>query len=1069
MALDLVGRRDRANPEVQGYEVLHELGSGSMGTVYLARQLRLDRNVALKVLPRGVSLSARSRVRFLEEARSLARLHHENVVRVHDVIESGEVLAYAMDWVEGLSLQQVLVALADHPGRPDLAGLAAALGCEESELGASSLLSYLVQLGVTIATALEAVHEAGLVHRDVKPSNILIRRDGTPMLADFGLARGTESSLTRTGAFVGTPVYAPPEQLRSEGAELDGRADVYALAVTLFEAIAGARPFRASTMVDVLARIEAGAAPPLRKFAPHASRDLETILAKAMDPDLRRRYPTAGEFAADLLRLLRLEPIRARRAGPIRLLRAAVRRQGRALKGGVLGAALVAAVTLPFLIGPDQAARQREIDGLVEAARVGMLSLDRLHKIWLVSTMGVPDPESGVDSLGASISHYAEARALAPDDEALAMEAATVSVALELAGDGAQGESPSSELLDRLPAVARRWVETCSGRQVPLSAMPCDLTGATDADRLSIGLMAFLLGNYTLCEQSWLALDPLDPRYAFANAALGMLYQADGRPERAYPRLLQASSDFPGADLLFVELADLALQMGDLELAERWLRRSKATSSYRYRLVEGVLMHRKGQLEPARKQLAELPRLAPDFPAAWLEIARINLEDGDVTEARRKFNWLVTRWPNVATHRLEAARIALLVKDWRRYIDQVRYVMAADYGRDRSPGTVRDLLEILRIGGLRTLHEEGVRATGFRGRRTDRSFPAVPGVLAKFGGADGFDRMLRLLRGYDRLKRQLEPSLVQLVRRFEGLLPPKAPVPSRNLVWAKFRGAEPPAHTDHVMGETASGMILFGGSDGRGRLFGDTWLFDGVHWRMPELPLQPGARRRHAGAYDAKRRRFVMFGGSTLSVAGFRSDTWEFDGGIWLRVRTSKQPSPRNDHAMAYDPNSKRVLLFGGRDATGNRNDLWAYDGEDWVELQLPGSPPARRDHCACWDESANRLVVFGGYGPRKLGDTWVLAEGRWEELLGERLHRAGSAMAFDPRSSTVIRFSGQGFGPSYANTFVLEGDAWVRLTSTGPPIGRSGHALAKDPVNGRLLMFGGWHTGPLRGTWELR
>ena len=270
MAMEVLGPRIVTRPVVQDYEIVRELGRGSMGQVYLARQIDLDRLVALKVLPQGAALSQRSRQRFVEEARALAKLQHDNIVKVHEVIEEGDVLAYAMEWVDGLTLRQVLDQLRDS-ATDDLAEILGGDPAAVSSFGGESPMKCFVRLGVTIGHALHTVHEAGMVHRDVKPSNILIRRDGTPLLADFGLARGSDSDLTRTGTFVGTPIYAPFEQLQPvEGFEVDRRADVYALCVTLYEATSGVAPFQSNSTADMLARIEAGAIPRLRKAAPQA-------------------------------------------------------------------------------------------------------------------------------------------------------------------------------------------------------------------------------------------------------------------------------------------------------------------------------------------------------------------------------------------------------------------------------------------------------------------------------------------------------------------------------------------------------------------------------------------------------------------------------------------------------------------------------------------------------------------------------------------------------------------------------------------------------------------------------
>ncbi|HWL93155.1 MAG TPA: serine/threonine-protein kinase [Phycisphaerae bacterium] len=308
-------------PAFAGFTVLQELGRGGMGAVYLARQESLGgRPVALKVLPQSAGLSSRARDRFLVEARAIAKLRHPNVVAVHDVVQQDGVCAYAMEWVDGTSLASLidfLTAQFTAGGTRTRDGatmehIRAGLG-NEAGLNEASPVVFFVRIGLAMARALAVVHKAGLLHRDVKPSNILLRRDGTPLLADFGLVKDADSSLhTQAGQFAGTVAYAPPEQLRGETEAIDARSDVYALGVTLYHALALKLPFEAREPAGMLRRIEFGAALPLRAVNPRVPRDLETIVAAAMEADPARRYQSADEMADDLERLLSFQPIRAR-------------------------------------------------------------------------------------------------------------------------------------------------------------------------------------------------------------------------------------------------------------------------------------------------------------------------------------------------------------------------------------------------------------------------------------------------------------------------------------------------------------------------------------------------------------------------------------------------------------------------------------------------------------------------------------------------------------------------------------------------------------------------------------
>jgi eukaryotic-like serine/threonine-protein kinase len=255
--------------------IVREIGRGGMGVVYEAFQEGLDRPVAVKALDQKLARSKELVERFRREGRAIARLRHEAIVAVHDLVEKDEQLWMVTDFVDGADLARVL-----HDG-----------GALPAECVAI--------VGARVAEALDYVHFNGLLHRDVKPANVMVSRDGEVKLMDFGIAKGEDDpSLTRVGMLVGSPSYMAPEVLGGETA--GPAADVWALGVTLYELVAGEKPFRGANADELFGQIRKGRFRKVRAMAPDCPRRIARAIERCLRRIPAKRWKDAGELARAL-------------------------------------------------------------------------------------------------------------------------------------------------------------------------------------------------------------------------------------------------------------------------------------------------------------------------------------------------------------------------------------------------------------------------------------------------------------------------------------------------------------------------------------------------------------------------------------------------------------------------------------------------------------------------------------------------------------------------------------------------------------------------------------------------
>lgn len=389
------------------YELICELGRGGMGVVYAARQVSLDRVLALKVLsPPGPGSGAHIQ-RFLREAVAAAGLDHPNVVPIYEVGEYDGRHYYGMKLVDGGSLAQHAPRLKGDPRTA--AGLVA-----------------------RVARAVHYAHERGVLHRDLKPANVLLDRQGRPFVADFGLARRVDgdAGLTASGSVVGTPAYMAPEQAEGRRDAVTTAADVYGLGAVLYEVLTGRQPFEGATVLEVLAKVRDAEPEPPSRVNPRTPRDLETVALKCLEKDPRRRYASAAAVADELERWLNGSPIAARPAtAPERAVKWVRRRP--------TAAALLVACAVAL--------------GAAGAAVLGLIGASRLR-----DEVRKTDHKLQVEAKARRQAEGEVARQVRDREEAEARGYADRIAAAERAW-GSNDVAEAERLLDQCPANLRRW------------------------------------------------------------------------------------------------------------------------------------------------------------------------------------------------------------------------------------------------------------------------------------------------------------------------------------------------------------------------------------------------------------------------------------------------------------------------------------------------------------------------------------------------------------------------------------------------------------------------------------
>ena len=397
------------------YVLKRRLGRGGMGVVYEAWESSMDRRVALKVLPSAIAADDRAVTRFIREARAAGRLNHPNLVSVYGIGVKDQVPYYAMEYVEGETLAQVIATLKD--AEPD----------SDTPFGKKDQVGYFAALASAFADAadgLQHAHSRQVIHRDIKPSNLILDSKGRLRILDFGLARlEGQESITLSGDVVGTPQYMSPEQARRKKIPVDHRTDVYSLGATLYEILTLQPPFRGKDHEDTLSQIIERDPVEPRKINTRVPKDLETIVLKCLRRDAGDRYGTAEAMGQDLRRFVRGDPVEARPEAALGRFGRRLYRQRAALGSLVLAAGFLvvsAVAAMSHLV--EQRRRQTEQyerDVIRSYLSFQLPSLvggeNEIDSAPLLSFAGLTDYRGTLVAIQDAVNRLAELAAMLPD------------------------------------------------------------------------------------------------------------------------------------------------------------------------------------------------------------------------------------------------------------------------------------------------------------------------------------------------------------------------------------------------------------------------------------------------------------------------------------------------------------------------------------------------------------------------------------------------------------------------------------------------------------------------------
>ncbi|MGE0712187.1 MAG: kelch repeat-containing protein [Planctomycetota bacterium] len=1017
------------------YVVEQELGRGGMGAVLRARHGPSGRAVALKVLLAGSGADDRERRRFEREAQLGAELG-EGVVPVLEVGEELGLAYIAFELVEGGTLADAW------EGLPPLE---------------------VVRLLLPVARTLGRLHERGVVHRDLKPANVLVRAaDRTPLLADLGLGRdmNLSSSLTRTGAALGTPAYMAPEQIK--GGTASPASDVFSLGVMLYEALTGEDPFEAGNIAQRYAAILSGSATPPSSRDPALPRELDAVVMRCLQTKPERRYPHAGALADDLEGFLRgalpAPPGRGRAAllaavPLLLLLLLLLAGAGVALALRARGDARADASPAPSG-GATSAASPRPS----ASASASALDPERVFRARLARARAARGPvarRAAAAALAAAYPAREEPRALLrrftpwrrlPDPEPDTVGKGRPDLSTAARRAVVYGEKVP-------PGFSDEPAPQSPGAQSPGSKSPgAPLVLAPQQGQEGLGLWSLHVppageplrwgrkdghGGPRLLAAAWDARHGRVVTFGGAPATTDWWSQTDGwkrfKPEETPPqRSKQALAYDAHRDVLVL----CGGRGGRDYLDDLW---EFDGARWRRLTPPGGPGPRAGHAlvyEPARQ------RVLLHGGHFWGKVL------GDL------WSWDGERWTSLdgPGPRPRARQGAVLVP-----LGDGRLVLFGG-GPTEDRGAEGDTWVLDRAG--RWERRSPLVSPSPR-RDAGAVFDPARGAVLLFGGEvwNG--------KGWTPSQELWEYRPDDLPPELEPAPPTPKPEPAAEVEALADLAAvrEESPGPERLRAAEAWERAHPGVAEAR------PLLDEARPWRRAAEGEGPGAR---AGAtplvWHPELRGLLAFGGEANDGA-LRADLWLWKDGRWLSLDApgAEAPAPRRDAAACWDPKQRRLVLWGGRGAAGDLDDLWSWDGARWSRAATPpGGPSARGGHALVWDAAGARFVLIGGTQESKvpdkprstrvlpLDDTWLGDGETWER--GPKLapYRVQHRAVYDPAGRRVLLFAGEQFATRLNDLLVLDATRWRELDPGPLRPGRCASVSLVATDDGRLVVFGG-------------